>query len=246
MFTLPDEESSLLAVIAICWVTLAFIIYTFLQVYVRSLIIRIKKNPSLHPDNTLSVLLQRTAAVFLFGLIPIFLLVFVFRNNPSVYGFEMKNSLITLIVILATALVAILISWITSSSKENLATYPQIREKEWNISLLILSALSWIAYLLAYEFMYRGFLLFACYHAFGVWPAIIINTSLYSLTHLVKNKREGLGAFFIGIILCMLVLYIGSLWVAFYIHVIMALSNEWFSLRIHPEMHFHFKRRINQ
>ena len=246
MFTLPGEEFSLLAVIAICWVTLAFIIYTFLQGYVRSFVIRIKKNPSLHPDNTLSVLLQRTSAVFLFGLIPIFLLVFVFRNNLSAYGFEMKNSLITLIVVLATALVAILISWITSSSKENLATYPQIREKEWNISLLILSALSWIAYLLAYEFMYRGFLLFACYHAFGAWPAIIINTSLYSLTHLVKNKREGIGAFFIGIILCMLVLYIGSLWVAFYIHVIMALSNEWFSLRIHPEMHFHLKRRINQ
>jgi membrane protease YdiL (CAAX protease family) len=246
MFALPSEKSSLLAVIAICWVTLAFIIYTLLQGYIRSSVIKMKKNTSLHPDNMLSVILQRTSAVFIFGLIPIILLVFVFRYNPSAYGFAMKNSLVTLIVVLITAIAVLLISWFTSRSKENLATYPQIREKEWNISLLILSALSWIAYLLAYEFMYRGFLLFACYHAFGTWPAIIINTCLYSLTHLVKNKREGIGAFFIGIILCMLVLYIGSLWVAFYIHIIMALSNEWFSLRIHSEMHFQFKSRNNQ
>jgi membrane protease YdiL (CAAX protease family) len=246
MFEFPNEESSLLAVIAICWVTLAFIIYTLLQNLIRSAVIKLKKDTSLHPDNMLSVLLQRTAGVFLFGLTPVTLLVFVSRNNPSFYGFEMKNSLVTLIVVLVTAAAVILISWFTSRSKENLATYPQIRDKEWNISLLVLSAVSWIAYLLAYEFMYRGFLLFSCYHAFGTWPAIIINTSLYSLTHLVKNKREGVGAFFIGIILCMLVLYIGSLWVAFYIHIIMALSNEWFSIRIHPEIHFNFKRRIRQ
>ncbi len=246
MFSFPHEESSLLAVIAICWVTLAFIIYTLLQSYIRSAVIKRKQDSSLHPDNMVSVLLQRTVAVLLFGLIPVILIVIVFRNNPSLYGFEMKNSPVTLIVVLTTAAVVILISWITSRSKENLDTYPQIREKEWNISLLVLSALSWIAYLIAYEFMYRGFLLFSCYHAFGTWPAILINTSLYSLTHLVKNKREGVGAFFIGIILCMLVLYIGSLWVAFYIHIIMALSNEWFSIRIHPEIHFNFKGRIKQ
>jgi membrane protease YdiL (CAAX protease family) len=246
MFSFPCEESSLIGVIAICWVTLAFIIYNFLQGYIRSAVIKRKKDASLHPDNMVSVLLQRTTAVFLFGLIPIILLVFVFRNNPAFYGFQMKNSPITLIVLLITAVIVILISWITSRSEENLATYPQIREKEWNISLLTVSALSWIAYLLAYEFMYRGFLLFACYHAFGTWPAIIINVSLYSLTHLVKNRREGVGAFFIGIILCMLVLYIGSLWVAFYVHVIMALSNEWFSIRNHPDIHFNINRRITE
>ncbi len=246
MFDPPRDENILLAVTAICWVTLAFIIYTLLQSYIRSAVIKRKKNALLHPDNMLSVLLQRISAIFLFGLIPAILLVFLFRNNPSSYGFEMKNSLVTLIVVIITAIITLSISWITSRSKENLATYPQIREKEWTISLLSLSAISWIAYLFAYEFMYRGFLLFSCYYAFGTWPAIFINISLYSLTHLVKNKREGIGAFFIGIILCSLVLYVGSLWVAFYIHVIMALSNEWFSIRIHPDMNFNFKNRIRQ
>jgi membrane protease YdiL (CAAX protease family) len=246
MFELPHDVSVILAVVAICWVTMAFIIYTFLQSYIRSAIIRRKKNNVTHPDNMISVLLQRISAIFLFGLVPAILIMFVFMKHPSSYGFVMKNSLITLIVVIATALIAVSISWLTSRSQENLNTYPQIREKEWTISLILLSAISWIAYLFAYEFMYRGFLLFSCYYAFGTWPAIIINTSLYSLTHLVKNKREGIGAFFIGIILCVLVLHIGSLWVAFYIHVVMALSNEWFSIRAHPDMNFNFKNRIHQ
>jgi membrane protease YdiL (CAAX protease family) len=243
MFVLPQDKSILLSVVAICWVTLAFIIYTLLQARIRKFFLIKFKKRKLHADNTLSVLLQRITGVFLYGFVPVVMILFVFKNPASSYGFEMKNSLITGITVLVLLFIVVPISLFTSRSTGNLDFYPQIREKEWNLSLLILSAVSWIAYLLAYEFMYRGFLLFSCYHAFGTWPAIIINTSLYSLTHLVKNKREGVGAFFIGIVLCLLVLHIGSLWVAFYVHVIMALSNEWFSIRAHPEMNFNFKTR---
>jgi membrane protease YdiL (CAAX protease family) len=243
MYALPQDESILLSVVSICWVTLAFIIYTLLQTSIREFFLKRFKNRTVHPDNTLSVLLQRITGVFLYGFVPVVMILFVFENPASSYGFEMKNSLITGITVLVLLFFVVPLSLFTSRSPGNLAFYPQIREKEWNLSLLIVSAASWIAYLLAYEFMYRGFLLFSCYHAFGTWPAVIINTSLYSLTHLVKNKREGVGAFFIGIILCLLVLHIGSLWVAFYVHVIMALSNEWFSIRAHPDMHFNLKNR---
>jgi membrane protease YdiL (CAAX protease family) len=243
MFALPQDKSVLLSVVAICWVTLAFFIYTLLQSRIRKFFLTRSKNRTAHPDNSLSVLLQRITGVFLYGFVSVVLIIFIFKNPASSYGFEMKNSLITGITVLLLLFVVVPLSLFTSRSPGNLDFYPQIRVKEWNSSLLIVSALSWIAYLLAYEFMYRGFLLFSCYHAFGTWPAIIINTSLYSLTHLVKNKREGVGAFFIGIILCILVLHIGSLWVAFYVHVIMALSNEWFSIRAHPEMNFKFKNR---
>lgn len=243
MFSMPDDESVILAVTAIGWVTLSFILFTLLQKHIREFFLKRLKHREVHPDNTLSVLFQRITGVFLYGFVPLVLIIFIFKNSTSSYGFEMKNSLITGITVLALICIVVPISLFTSRSTGNLEFYPQIREKEWNFSLLTVSAVSWIAYLLAYEFMYRGFLLFSCFHAFGAWPAIIINASLYSLTHLVKNKREGVGAFFIGIILCVLVLHIGSLWVAFYVHLIMALSNEWFSLKAHPDMYFAFKNR---
>jgi len=243
MLSFPHDKVTLLSVAAIFWTTLAFIIYTLLQTRIRKFFLKRWKNKPVHQDNNLSVLLQRITGIFLYGFVPVAIIIYVFKNPTSSYGFEMKNSLITGITVLLLLFVVVPLSLFTSRSPGNLAFYPQIREKEWDLPLLIVSALSWIAYLLAYEFMYRGFLLFSCYHAFGTWPAIIINTSLYSLTHLVKNQREGVGAFFIGIILCCLVLYIGSLWVAFYVHVIMAISNEWFSIRAHPDMNFKFKHR---
>jgi membrane protease YdiL (CAAX protease family) len=243
MFSAPKDEAVLLSVIAITWVTLSFILFTLLQKPIREYFLKRSKNRTVHPDNTLSVLLQRITGVFLYGFISVSLIIFIFKDPLAAFGFEMKNSLITGITVLLLLFIVIPVSLFTSRSSGNLDFYPQIREKDWDLSLITVSALSWIAYLLAYEFMYRGFLLFSCYHAFGTWPAVIINSSLYSLTHLVKNKREGVGAFFIGIILCTLVLHIGSLWVAFYVHLIMALSNEWFSIRVHPDMHFVLKKR---
>lgn len=55
--------------------------------------------------------------------------------------------------------------------------YPQIREKDWAIEMLILSAFSWIAYLLAYEFRSRGFLFFATLPVWGLVFAIVLNQS---------------------------------------------------------------------
>jgi membrane protease YdiL (CAAX protease family) len=41
----------------------------------------------------------------------------------------------------------------------------------------------------------------------------------------------------VGILLCYITLHTGNIWSAVIIHSSMALSNEWFSLRSHPNMH---------
>ena len=114
--------------------------------------------------------------------------------------------------------------------------YPQIRKKEWNFQLLLLSAFSWTAYLLAYEFMFRGYLLFISVAYLGVWPAIALNVAIYALVHVPKGYKEAFGAVPFGIVLGIITIQTGTIWVAFVVHVIMALSNEWFSLRANPEM----------
>jgi membrane protease YdiL (CAAX protease family) len=40
----------------------------------------------------------------------------------------------------------------------------------------------------------------------------------------------------VGIILCYITLLTGNIWSAVIVHSLMALCNEWFSLRAHPEM----------
>ncbi|GAI37228.1 unnamed protein product, partial [marine sediment metagenome] len=73
-------------------------------------------------------------------------------------------------------------------------------------------------------------------HVIGVWPAIAVNTSIYACTHIPKGFKEAIGAIPFGIILCIITLITGNIWVAFFIHVLLALSNDYFALYHNPEM----------
>jgi membrane protease YdiL (CAAX protease family) len=135
-----------------------------------------------------------------------------------------------LLIWLPTAILIIVICLITSRREHNLAHYPQIRAEDWSGGLLAVSALGWMVYLVGYEIMFRGFLLFACYDAFGYWPAILINIAVYAVAHIPKGRMETLGSIPVGCIFCMVTLWQGYFWFALFTHITMALSNEWFSL----------------
>ena len=66
---------------------------------------------------------------------------------------------------------------------------------------------------------------------------MVISTIIYSLVHIPKNTREGIGAMPLGILLCLITFQTGTIWVAVIVHRVMALANEWFSLKHHPEIH---------
>lgn len=190
------------------------------------------------PPNTSRVLYQRLLGVLLFGLIPLIVLVLMFRFPIQAYGINFLNFSSTLFWVGVITPIILLLNYINAPKPSNLAMYPQIRSKNWGNHLLFVSSLSWISYLLAYEFMFRGFLLFSFYHAWGSELAIAVNTSLYALAHLPKGMKETLGAIPLGIVLCILTLSTGNIWAAVLIHIIMALSNEWMSIYRHPQMTF--------
>jgi membrane protease YdiL (CAAX protease family) len=119
---------------------------------------------------------------------------------------------------------------------ETLAHYPQIRAKVWTKKRMLQYATGWIVYLLGYEMLFRGVLLFPLAAAIGVYPAIAVNTALYSAIHLPYGIQQAIGAIPLGIILCLLTLATGTLWVAFAVHVIMALTNSFTALYHHPDM----------
>jgi len=118
----------------------------------------------------------------------------------------------------------------------NLEQYPQIRAKQWTPAMVLLSGGSWVLFLIGYEFLFRGFLLHASLGLMEPGPAIALNCALYAFAHFYKGPGETFGAIPVGIILCYITLITGNIWSAVLLHSIMALSNEWFSLRAHPEM----------
>lgn len=188
------------------------------------------------------ILFQRFLGVLIFGIVPVCVILFKGTKNLDDFGIITPVPE-TYIWTSFLSVIVISINYFNSQTPENLEMYPQIRRNEWSLTLIILSAISWMIYLLSYEFLFRGFLFFASVHLIGLWPAIIINTAIYSLVHLPKGIKETTGAIPLGILLCYLTFKTGSIWVAVFTHIIMALSNEWLSIRANPQISFKTSRK---
>lgn len=76
-----------------------------------------------------------------------------------------------------------------------------------------------IVFLFAYEFFFRGVLLFSLIEINGLMIAILICTSLYVLIHAFDSRVEIIGAIPFGIILCFLSYFTNNIWAAFILHI---------------------------
>jgi membrane protease YdiL (CAAX protease family) len=136
---------------------------------------------------------------------------------------------------LALSILAIPLTYKSARKPKNLINYPQIRAKIWNRNTVIINAVTWIVYLLGYEFMFRGILLFPIARSLGTWPAIAINIAMYSATHIPKGFEETIGAILLGLVLCILTLVSGTIWIALFVHIIVAWTNCFTALKFHPD-----------
>jgi membrane protease YdiL (CAAX protease family) len=156
------------------------------------------------------------------------------------YGltYNSSSTITSLVAVLILAALAMPIVFLSAKKPYHQLNYPQIREKNWTRSLMLKNCLGWSAYLLGYEFLFRGVLLFPLVDAIGVWPAVAINTAMCSATHIPKGLDETICAAFLGVVLCLITLMTGTLWVAIFVHIIIALTNSFSSIYHNPEMKF--------
>ncbi len=225
----PEDPIWVALLTGIFFATVGFTGYHFLN---QNFIHRLQKEGQ---DNTGNILLQRLSGILIYGILPAGVYYLFTRDTNMVqYTGTIKTS--TFYWLLPFAVVILIMNYLNAGSKDNLGMYPEIRKREWSFWLLVLSAVSWTGYLLAYEFIFRALLFIPAYELFGFWPAVILNIGIYSLVHVPKGIKEGVGAIFLGFVLCWLVFKTGSFWVAFFVHVVLALSNEWFSLAKNPDL----------
>jgi membrane protease YdiL (CAAX protease family) len=114
----------------------------------------------------------------------------------------------------------------------------QIKTNRWSSTLMIFDILGWSLYLLAYEFLFRGILLFECNDHFGFLPAVVINVAIYSAIHMVNGKEQAVGAIFFGAVACYLTLHTGTIWIAFFMHIALSGFSDYFSVRMNPAIRY--------
>ncbi len=169
----------------------------------------------------------------------------IIQNLPAGLASAAENSGLTLPggsgVLLWTLLpvgVVLAVTLVRSGKGIPLDFYPQVRRIEWTRRRVLLNALFWTLYLIGYEYVFRGYLLFPLVPELGIDGAIALNASLYALAHIYKGPGEAFGAFFLGIIFCLIALATGSFLIPLVMHIIMALGNDMTAVNLSHEMRF--------
>lgn len=173
--------------------------------------------------------LERTSGLIIFGILPLFMIVPAGKLNPSELGLTTgQTGHYNLLLALSVTIIAA-VTYLFSGNKNGTNRINRHLTGEISARNVFLISTGWIIYLIGYEFMFRGILWFACFHAFGFVPAIIINVILYSLAHVNQGPTTTLGAIPAGIIFCSFSYITGSFILAFIAHSTMAVSYELFS-----------------
>lgn len=179
---------------------------------------------------------QKGFGTLLIGIIP-GLILWAFRSRlPGEYGLVLSNPKATLLWILIFGGTLFFITYISARKDAMQAFYPQIRIEEWNTRLLVLNTIVWAVYLFAYEFLFRSFLLNSFLISLDTTSAIILTTVISVTTHMPKGAAETFGTIPFSIVLCLAMIFTGSIWAGFMIHLILALSNDYWALHFNPKM----------
>lgn len=235
------QDGFLAPVLAIGSVTIAFIAYYFVTISpkMESLI---KGEYEGKKGEVRWIVFQRVWGGVVLGATALLVPVIGLGKSPFEYGMSFRISGETALLILGMGALIVVINLIRAGKPANLVHYPQIRASQWDFKLLLLSSFGWLVYLLGYELMFRGFLLYGCIESMGIWPAIAINCAIYSLAHFFKGIGETVGAIPFGIFICVVTLYTGNFMTAFIVHCFLAISNQTIAMFAHPDIEY-VKRR---
>jgi membrane protease YdiL (CAAX protease family) len=232
------------AAIAVGYFPLAFMVYFFAaqrQMFKKTAI-RLGDTES---EPEAQIYLERLLGFLLFGVIPGFFFQIVSRNRLGNYGLSLPaGDDLWLWWVIPLALF-IGMYFVRPAKSVDTSFYPQVRKDDWGTRRLVFNTLSWFVYLVGYEFAFRGWLLFTCLHEFGFLPAIMINSAIYSLSHVPKGFGEAIGAFFMGILFCVIAILTGSFIIPLVLHLILAVGNDLKAITINPDMHYSLNRRAN-
>jgi membrane protease YdiL (CAAX protease family) len=175
------------------------------------------------------------------GLIPLILtLILLPGYSPADLGltFRVENPSFTLAVAAVLVVLAVFSAGTAARKAKDREHFPQIRAKVWTTKTVMANIAGWGVYLLGYEILFRGILLIPLTESIGVWPAITVNIALYAAAHVPQGSRDAFGAIPVGLIFCLVTLATGTVYIAFLVHLSMALTNCFTSMKHHPDMSF--------
>ncbi len=220
---------------AIAALTIGFLIY--LGVYLSPKFLKNLKEKNGEDKGVYYwVVTVKLLGFFLLGVLSIVLILFYLKEPLSAYGMGPITKSSTYWWMLIGGGIILTLNIIQGRRPANYNIYPLIRFNEWDLKTLVVSLVTSTLFIVGYEIMFRGFLLYACIPVMGVWLAIAVNVIIYSFAHIHKGMTETIGSVPFGILLCYITLSTGNIWAIVVMHVILSLSADVVGLYFNPEM----------
>ncbi len=211
----------------------------FLLYYLPAANAQIENNRRTGPEFWLRhIFIQKFRGFLFMGFLPAVAFGFIYGFPIPLYGLDPGAFFKYWPWLLLTIIIPPIFNYFLARNPATQEQYPQMRIFLWTPKYFVINVLGWLIYLLAYEYLFRGILLFSLYDAFGFWPAVAISVTIYSLAHLPKGAGETIGAIPFGVVLCTITLFTGTLLFSVLAHLALALSNDYFAIRYNPEMAF--------
>lgn len=171
------------------------------------------------PSDQVHTIFQFLFFFFLTFVIPTLYVLLVMKKNLFDFGFgkgDLKNGLKLLLLVPVLIIPAI---FFAAKMPDIRIEYPLAKSLLTDqTNLFVYEAAYVIFYYFAWEFFFRGFILFGLKDRFGTVNAILIQTISSCLIHIGKPEGEIMGSILIGIIFGIIAVRTRSFWYVFLMH----------------------------
>lgn len=165
-------------------------------------------------------------------LIPIMLLLLIFRRRPAEIGLSVGDWRFGLAATMTYLPIVLVGTWLLSDSAAFQASYPHLPDARRDWQIFIAYEAMFLFYWIGWEYLWRGYVLFGTAPSLGIY-AIFVQALPFALLHLQKPPVEAVLSVLGGVALGAVVWRCKSFWYAVPVHALQMLSIDfWCALRI--------------
>ncbi|AEJ02832.1 Abortive infection protein [Nitrosomonas sp. Is79A3] len=165
--------------------------------------------------------------IFFYFVLPVCIILFVFKESLSNYGWRFKGALKGYQLYLGMLIIMVPLVFYFSGTKSFLARYPfyNVSAGESLFPNFFIWEIFYFLQFIALEFFFRGFIVHGTKHRFGFY-AIFVMVIPYCMIHFGKPMAETIAAIIAGVVLGFLSLKSKSIWLGVMIHCSIALTMD--------------------
>ncbi len=163
-----------------------------------------------------------------FFIFPVLIIRLFLKEKLSNYGLRIGDYKVGLKITLVFILIMLPLLWFASSSDAFANVYPHLTSAKQSWQIFLIYELGLLIYMIAWEFVWRGYMLFGLYEKFGLY-SLFIQMIPFVILHNGKPMLETFGSILAGLALGILALRTKSIFYCVLAHMSVMFSIDFIS-----------------